>query len=88
MPEEMNKIAELIVATAAVDSIANPSVAVVPPPARLKVVHINEIGSSRNAVAQEKGKPYFPVNYPTKEIYSSSDASGKGGQNIIRIKLN
>lgn len=60
-------------------------------PKKLKLVHLNELnypGNSTDLAAQE-GKPYFPVNTPTRKVYGKSDAdpTSKDKDNLIRIKL-
>jgi hypothetical protein len=60
-------------------------------PKKLKLLHLNELnypGSSADLAAQE-GKPYFPVNTPTRKVYGKSNVepTSKDKDNLIRIKL-
>lgn len=60
-------------------------------PKKLKLLHLNELnipGSSADLAAQE-GKPYFPINTPTRKVYGKSKAepSTNDKDNLIRIKL-
>ncbi len=56
---------------------------------KLKVVHINELNQPQQGIAKEEGKPYFPITYQTREVYTNADDNNKKGRdNLIRIKLN
>jgi len=56
---------------------------------KLKVVHINELNQPQQGIAKEEGKPYFPITYQTKEVYTNAGENDqKRRDNIIRIKLN
>ena len=56
---------------------------------KLKVVHINELNQPQQGIATEEGKPYFPITYQTKEVYTNAGENDqKRRDNIIRIKLN
>ncbi|RYY70726.1 MAG: hypothetical protein EOO13_05625 [Chitinophagaceae bacterium] len=71
-----------------VDSSAKKSAPVMAVAKKLKVVHINELSSASNEVAkEEQGKPYFPISYQTKQVYSNT-ADKKSRDQLIRIKLN
>ena len=58
---------------------------------KLKVVHINELNTTtnNNALAQQEGKPYYPLSYKTKEVYSNlkDNRQRNDRDNIIKIKL-
>lgn len=58
---------------------------------KLKVVHINELNAStnNNALAQQEGKPYYPLSYKTKEVYSNAKDNRQRNDrdNIIKIRL-
>lgn len=71
------------------DTIARPSLPVVAKNKKLKVVHINELNQNNNGIAQQEGKPYFPITYQTKQVYTNAaDNNTKTGKdNLIRIKL-
>jgi len=51
---------------------------------KLKVVPYNELVGSTDSLTGDS-RPYFPVKFRTKEIYTNNTGSGK--DNIIRIKL-
>lgn len=74
-----------------VDTIARPSIPAVVKNKKLKVVHLNELNQrdNSNSVAQQEGKPYFPITYQTKQVYTNAaDNNTKPGKdNLIRIKL-
>ncbi len=56
---------------------------------KLKVVHINELNQSQQGIAKEEGKPYFPITYQIREVYTNADDNNKKGRSdLIRIKLN
>jgi hypothetical protein len=58
---------------------------------KLKVVHINELNATtnNNALAQQEGKPYYPLSYKTKEVYSNAKDNRQRNDrdNIIKIRL-
>ncbi|MFT3980591.1 MAG: hypothetical protein QM687_08990 [Ferruginibacter sp.] len=58
---------------------------------KIKVVHINEINSNHkeSALAQQEGRPYFPVSYQTRQVYTNSTEQSikKEKNNLVRIKL-
>ena len=73
------------------DSVSSPVIAGKTPPKKLKLVHINEItsGKDTNGLVQQEAKPYFPITYPTKQVYTNAGDDNKTGKdNLIRIKLN
>lgn len=51
---------------------------------KLKVVPYNELVGSTDSLTGDS-RPYFPVKFRTKEIYTNNTGSGK--DNIIRIKI-
>lgn len=71
------------------DTISRPSLPVIAKNKKLKVVHINELNQNNNGFAQQEGKPYFPITYQTKQVYTNAaDNNNKTGKdNLIRIKL-
>lgn len=74
-----------------VDSITKPVIALKAPAKKLKLVHINEIGGNAagKELVQQEGKPYFPVTYPTKQVYTNNSNNNQAGKDhLIRIKLN
>ena len=75
----------------AIDSISTPVIPIIAAAKKLKVVHINEINPSQysNSIVQQEGKPYFPINYKTKQVYTNNDGiAAKGKDNLIKIRLN
>lgn len=78
-------------AIAIIDTITRPSLPAVAKNKKLKVVHINELnkGDNSNGFAQQEGKPYFPITYQTKQVYTNAaDNNSKTGKDdLIRIKL-
>jgi hypothetical protein len=73
-----------------IDTLALQSAPVVAAAKKMKVVHINEISQAGNTgVALQEGKPYFPVNYKSKQEYSNNIVNGtRGKDNLIKIRLN
>lgn len=59
-------------------------IAAAPVKKKLKVVPYNELVSSTDSLTGDS-RPYFPVKFRTKEIYTNNTGSGK--DNLIRIKL-
>lgn len=74
-----------------VDTILKPSMPLTTKTKKLKVVHINELyrQENSNGMVQQEGKPYFPITYKTKQVYTNADNSNNktGKDNLIRIKL-
>ncbi|MBC7934435.1 MAG: hypothetical protein H7Y86_03610 [Rhizobacter sp.] len=74
-----------------IDSVAKRAIPVIAATKKLKVLHINELNQSQNNsdIAQQEGRPYFPINYRTRQVYTNNTGNTKGGKdNLIRIRLN
>ncbi|MCP9750342.1 hypothetical protein [Ferruginibacter sp. HRS2-29] len=59
-------------------------IAAAPAKKKLKMVHYNELAGSTDSLTGD-GRPYFPVKFHTKEIYTNN--AGNRKDNLIRIKL-
>lgn len=73
-----------------IDTSAKSTVAEKIQPKKLKLIHINAIDppANDNGLAQQEGRPYFPVNYPSKQVYTNAENDKKSKDNLIRIRLN